>query len=81
MSDLNYSRFLGWIDQLALHGATIQNGVSRLAATDEDKLGRDQLVHWMNQLELIVEIDEIGNIFGTLPSGSSQIFADDGVAY
>jgi len=72
MRYLNYSRFLGWIDQLALHGSTIQNGVSRLAATDEDKLGRDQLVHWMNQFELAVEIDEIGNVFGTLPSGSSQ---------
>ncbi|MDC7713605.1 Zn-dependent hydrolase [Vogesella sp. LYT5W] len=41
-------------------------GRTRIALTDAEKAGRDQLVRWMQELELIVQIDQIGNIFGTL---------------
>jgi N-carbamoyl-L-amino-acid hydrolase len=41
-------------------------GRTRIALTDEEKAGRDQLVAWMRELGLDVGIDRIGNIFGTL---------------
>ncbi len=43
-------------------------GRTRLALTDDDKAGRDQLVAWMRELNLEVRVDRIGNIFGTLRS-------------
>ncbi len=45
-------------------GATEGGGVCRLALTDADKAGRDQLVAWMRELGLSVRVDCIGNIFG-----------------
>lgn len=36
----------------------------RLALTDEDRAGRDQLVAWMKAAGLAVSIDPVGNIFG-----------------
>jgi N-carbamoyl-L-amino-acid hydrolase len=37
-----------------------------LALTDADKLGRDQLVFWLRELDLTVHIDAVGNIYGIL---------------
>ncbi len=45
---------IGWKD----------NACCRLALTDEDKAGRDQLVAWMKAAGLEVSIDPVGNIFG-----------------
>ena len=45
-------------------------GRTRIALTDAEKAGRDLLVSWMRELELEVQIDRIGNIFGTLRSAS-----------
>ena len=56
--------------RIAAHGqigATDRGGVCRIALTDADKAGRDQLVAWMRELGLQVQIDQIGNIFGTRP--------------
>lgn len=39
-------------------------GVNRLALTDNDKLGRQQVVAWMRELGLSVTIDRIGNVYG-----------------
>lgn len=64
----------GSLDQAALvrrihaHGeigAIEHGGVCRIALTDADRQGRDQLVAWMRELALEVRIDAIGNIFGT----------------
>jgi N-carbamoyl-L-amino-acid hydrolase len=52
------------LDKLSSIGATPEGGVRRLALSDEDKLGRDQIVSWMTDLDLQVRIDQIGNIFG-----------------
>lgn len=38
--------------------------LTRLAASDADKAGRDQLVVWLKQAGLDVRVDRIGNIFG-----------------
>lgn len=49
-----------------------QGGRTRIALTDADKAGRDQLVHWMRELDLDVRIDRVGNIFGILPAASDD---------
>lgn len=46
----------------AIEGTT---GSSRLAFTDADKLGRDLVVTWMEDLGLDLSIDSIGNVIGT----------------
>ena len=47
-------------------------GRTRIALSDEDKAGRDQLVQWMRDLELDVRIDRIGNIVGILRAGTDE---------
>jgi N-carbamoyl-L-amino-acid hydrolase len=39
--------------------------VCRIALTDADRAGRDQIVAWMRECGLHVQVDRIGNIFGT----------------
>lgn len=39
--------------------------LSRVAGSEADRAGRDTLVAWMRELGLIVDIDAIGNVFGT----------------
>jgi len=62
---IDAARLLQRLDDLASHGARDDGGVSRLALTDADKAGRDQVVLWMGALGLDVTIDAIGNIHGT----------------
>ncbi|WP_271407978.1 Zn-dependent hydrolase [Pseudomonas sp. Q1-7] len=50
----------------------VNGGRTRIALSDAEKAGRDQLVAWMNALDLDVRIDRIGNIFGTLRSAADQ---------
>lgn len=52
------------LDELASIGAIENGGCCRLALTDADRLGRDQVVAWMRELGLTITIDQIGNIFG-----------------
>jgi beta-ureidopropionase / N-carbamoyl-L-amino-acid hydrolase len=47
-------------------------GRTRIALTDDERAGRDLLVKWMQELELDVRVDRIGNIFGTLRSDSDD---------
>ena len=45
-------------------GETPRGGLTRVALTDEDKRGRDQMVAWMREAGLAVTVDQMGNIFG-----------------
>jgi N-carbamoyl-L-amino-acid hydrolase len=49
---------------LAHIGATPRGGVRRLALSDEDRQGRDQVVRWFRAAGLDVRVDEVGNVFG-----------------
>jgi len=51
----------------------VNGGRTRIALTDAEKAGRDQVVVWMQELDLDIRVDRIGNLFGTLRSP-----ADDG---
>ncbi|MBU3737516.1 MAG: Zn-dependent hydrolase [Rhodoferax sp.] len=47
-------------------------GRTRIALSDEDRAGRDQLVRWMRELGLAVRVDRIGNVLGILqPEGAA----------
>lgn len=50
----------------------VNGGRTRVALTDAEKAGRDQVVAWMRELDLDVRVDRIGNIFGTLPSNATD---------
>lgn len=60
---INGSRLWQSLMDLARFGATAKGGVCRLALTDVDKQGRDQLIAWGRKAGLTVTIDKIGNIF------------------
>ena len=57
-------RLLARLDQLAAIGPIDGGGCCRLALTDADKAGRDQVVAWMREQGLEVSVDCIGNVFG-----------------
>ena len=61
---INSERLLGRLKELGSTGIDGENKRTRLAASDEDKAGRDLVVSWMKEAGLEVEIDKIGNIFG-----------------
>jgi N-carbamoyl-L-amino-acid hydrolase len=58
-------RLLSRLRQLGNTGRNAAGQLTRLAASDEDKLGRDLLVSWLRQAGLSVIVDAIGNIFGS----------------
>jgi N-carbamoyl-L-amino-acid hydrolase len=58
---------------LARIGATPLGGVRRLALTDLDRQGRDQVVEWFRAAGLEVRIDPIGNIFGRRRSRNPKL--------
>ncbi|WEK28592.1 MAG: Zn-dependent hydrolase [Candidatus Pseudomonas phytovorans] len=64
---LNGALLLQQIHALGQTGAdATHGGRTRIALSDAEKAGRDLLVGWMRALDLDVQVDRIGNIFGTL---------------
>ena len=64
------------IDSLALIaqvGATEKGGVCRIAATDEDREGRDLLVTWAKKEGCKISIDQIGNLFCRLEGQNDRL--------
>ncbi|MEW4948006.1 Zn-dependent hydrolase [Pseudomonas asiatica] len=64
---LQQIRALGQVGADAIHG-----GRTRIALSDAEKAGRDLLVGWMRELDLDVQVDRIGNIFGTLRAAADS---------
>jgi N-carbamoyl-L-amino-acid hydrolase len=69
---VNIDRLTARIDSLAEMERKDDGSCSRLALTDADRRGRDQVVQWMYEAGLTVRIDQIGNITG-LRSGRSGV--------
>ena len=64
---VDVDRLLGRLAALAAVGAIEgTEGCTRLALTDDDKVGRDLVVTWMKDLGLTVRVDGIGNVTGVL---------------
>jgi N-carbamoyl-L-amino-acid hydrolase len=60
----DHARLSARLDALAEIGGTGDGGCCRLALTDEDRAGRDLVVAWMQDLDLSVTVDAIGNVVG-----------------
>lgn len=70
---LNGAKLLQQIKTLGDIGVDLtQGGRTRIALSDAEKAGRDQVVAWMRELELDIQVDRIGNIFGSLRSASDN---------
>ena len=57
---------------LASIGATPKGGVCRIALTDEDKRGRDQVVQWFKDAGMQVRVDAVGNVFARRAGTDAQ---------
>lgn len=62
--EINGKRMMERVRELGEIGKDAEGRRTRLAASDEDKAGRDKVVEWMKDAELKVVVDRIGNIFG-----------------
>ncbi len=67
---INAERLMSRIDELAQVCPIDGGGNCRLALTTQDKLGRDLVMSWMEDLGLSIKIDTIGNVTGTWDVGS-----------
>ncbi|QCK85163.1 Zn-dependent hydrolase [Phreatobacter aquaticus] len=59
-------RLLGRLQALGAVGRGPDGALTRLAGSDADKHGRDLVSGWMREAGLRVEVDQVGNLFGTL---------------
>ena len=62
--EIERKRLLECLDSLGETGKDKEGRRTRLAASDEDKVGRDLVAGWMKEAGLEVVVDRIGNIFG-----------------
>lgn len=62
---VNSDRLNSTIEQLAQIGRTSNNGVRRIAYSQEDIQARNLIQHWMMEAGMSVRIDAAGNIIGT----------------
>ena len=69
--EINEKRLLETINTLGSLGIN-ETGRSRLAASDEDKAGRDYVAGLMREAGLEVVVDKIGNIFGVWQDESNR---------
>ena len=69
--EINQKRLLETINTLGKLGIN-ETGRSRLAASDEDKAGRDYVVGLMKEAGLEVVVDRIGNLFGIWQDESNR---------
>jgi N-carbamoyl-L-amino-acid hydrolase len=64
---INGERLWASLMDLAKIGATPKGGVCRLAISEEDGKGRDQVVAWAKAAGLSITVDRIGNVFMRRP--------------
>ena len=69
--EINRDRLFETLNALGELGVN-ETGRSRLAASDEDKAGRDYVVRLMKEAGLEVVADKIGNLFGIWQDGSNS---------
>ena len=70
---INGSRLRRTLEESAKIGGTKAGGMQRLTLTDEDKKMRDLFVKWLEEINLEVTIDEIGNIFARHPGKNNDL--------
>src|SRR5699024_7027565 len=61
---INLKRLIKMIEMSSSIGAIPNNGLCRLALSEEDKQIREIFTNWMNEANLEVRFDDFGNIYG-----------------
>lgn len=69
---INGNRLLETLKKLGATGREENGALSRVAATDNDKAGRDLFVSWLKETGLNVKVDQMGNIFGILETEENK---------
>jgi N-carbamoyl-L-amino-acid hydrolase len=62
--DIDADRFRETFESYSEIGATADGGLHRLALTDADREARDLLAEHMEELDLEIRVDELGNTYG-----------------
>jgi beta-ureidopropionase / N-carbamoyl-L-amino-acid hydrolase len=70
---INATRLTQRLKELNKIGALPGGGVSRPSLSDEDKKARDLLIKFAKELDLTIQIDQIGNIFCTWKGKTDKI--------
>ncbi len=66
------TRLIARLQELGAIGRDADGRLSRVAATDADREGRDLLGQWFGRAGLRIEVDRIGNVYGIWePEGAS----------
>ncbi len=63
---INGNRLKDTLEKFADFGRTINNGVTRLALSEEDRLVRDYFCSNCEELGMSIKVDDMGNIYATL---------------
>lgn len=67
---IDADRLLGRLKALGEIGRDGDGRLTRLAASDADRAGRDAVAGWMREAGLEVMVDRIGNLFGVWQAGA-----------
>ncbi|WP_035711974.1 M20 family metallo-hydrolase [Salibacterium aidingense] len=65
--NINVDRMKRRFQQLNKIGRSHGGGINRLALTDTDKEARDLFLAWLKELDLELQWDDLGNIYGVKP--------------
>ncbi|MFF5399552.1 Zn-dependent hydrolase [Peribacillus butanolivorans] len=63
---INGERLCKTLEKFADFGRTVNNGVTRLSLTEEDRLVRDYFCSCCEELGMTLKVDDLGNIYATL---------------
>jgi len=75
MIGINADRLEQFLKQFAAFGKTPGGGVTRLAASDEDRQARDLFVELAHQIGCQIRIDAVGNIFARRLGSAPELAA------
>jgi beta-ureidopropionase / N-carbamoyl-L-amino-acid hydrolase len=70
---VNGERLVRRLEELGQIGRDGNGTLTRLAASDADRQGRDALVSWMKSIGLDIQIDRVGNLFGIWQQGDVSL--------
>ncbi|MFE4239630.1 Zn-dependent hydrolase [Peribacillus butanolivorans] len=69
---INGERLSKTLEKFADFGRTVNNGVTRLSLTEEDRLVRDYFCSCCEELGMTVKVDDLGNIYATLAGSEDK---------
>lgn len=75
MKDISIENIKIMLEELCEFNDTPNDGITRLALTSTDMMGRNYVIQKMEEAGLLVTKDEAGNIFGTLKGDDEELSA------